>query len=287
MYCGYYGFKEKPFNVTSDPAFFYLSQRHKEALACMSYGIQQRKGIITITGEIGTGKTTLCRTLLNQLDKSIKTALILNPCFSEVQLLELIIQDFGIQLKKRNRLAIVNELNKFLLNESLLGNNAAIIIDEAQNLTVRQLEQIRLLSNLETDKEKLLQIILVGQPELREKLSLRCLRQIRQRIMVDYHIEPLGTDEIKEYVRHRLNIATCNVLTGIRQEQFAVDAADEKRIEFSGEALKEISRFSRGTPRLINLLCDRALLLGFVKERQVICEDIIRDCIKDLNHARD
>lgn len=282
MYCEYYGFREKPFNVTSDPAFFFLSRRHKEALACMSYGIQQRKGIITITGEIGTGKTTLCRTLLSQLDKSIKTALVLNPCFSEVQLLEFITQDFGIQLKKRNRLAIINELNTFLINESLLGSNAAIIIDEAQNLTVRQLEQIRLLSNLETDKEKLLQIILAGQPELREKLNLYQLRQIRQRVMVDYHIQPLESDEIKDYIHHRLNIARHNALAGIRQGQFAIDTEQEKRIEFTEAALNGIFQFSQGTPRLINLLCDRALLLGFIKEQHTICENIIHKCIQDI-----
>ncbi len=266
MYCRFYGFKEKPFNVTSDPAFFYLSQKHKEAIASMSYGIQERKGIITITGEIGTGKTTLCRVLLHQLDKSIKTALVLNPYFSEVQLLEFIVQDFGIKIKKRTRLYLINELNAFLISESSQGNNAAIIIDEAQNLTVRQLEQIRLLSNLETDKEKLLQIILIGQPELREKLQLRQLRQIKQRVMVDYHIEPLDNVEIKDYIEHRLTIASSNA----------------KKTGFSEGALKEICQFSQGIPRLINLICDRALLLGFIKEKDYITDTIIRDCIKDI-----
>lgn len=282
MYCAYYGFTEKPFNVTSDPAFLYLSQRHKEAIACMSYGIQQRKGIIVVTGEIGTGKTTLCRTLLGQLGKSVKTALVLNPCFSEIQLLEFIIQDFGIQAKKKNRLSLINELNKFLIEESLAGNNAAIIIDEAQNLTVRQLEQIRLLSNLETSKEKLLQIILAGQPELREKLESHQLRQLKQRVMVDYHIEPLGAGEIKEYVRHRLDIASGKSLPGIRDEQFNVDARPREPIEFSEEAIVSIFQFSKGTPRLVNLLCDRALLLGFIKETRTICADIVRECVKEI-----
>lgn len=248
----------------------------------MSYGIQQRKGIIVITGEIGTGKTTLCRSLLGQLDKSVKTALVLNPCFSEIQLLEFIIQDFGIQAAKRNRLCLINELNKFLINESLLGNNAAIIIDEAQNLTARQLEQIRLLSNLETNKEKLLQIVLVGQPELRKKLNLHTLRQVKQRVMVDYHIEPLDKNEIKEYIRHRLGIASGKLLPGIRQERFGLDAQAAGGIEFSEDALGEIFQFSQGTPRVVNLLCDRALLLGFIKETRAIAANIIQDCIKEI-----
>lgn len=268
MYYQYYGFKEKPFNVTSDPAFFFLSRKHKEAIACMSYGIEQRKGIITITGEIGTGKTTMCRTLLNQLDKTIKTAFVLNPYFSEVQLLEFIVRDFGIQIKRKTRLNIISELNAFLISESSSGNNAVIIIDEAQNLTPRQLEQIRLLSNLETDKEKLLQIILIGQPELRQKLNLYQLRQIKQRVMVDYHIEPLAGDEIHDYISHRINVASLS---------------DEKKVKFSQEATKEIYKFSEGIPRLINLICDRALLLGFIKEKDIISDTIICDSINDIN----
>jgi len=268
MYCEYYGFKEKPFNVTSDPAFFFLSRKHKDAIACMFYGIKERKGIIAITGEIGTGKTTVCRTLLSKIDKTVKTALILNPCFSELQLLELIIRDFGIQPKKKTRLDLISELNRFLIDESTRGNTAAIIIDEAQNLTPRQLEQIRLLSNLETDKEKLLQIILVGQPELQEKLELRELRQVKQRIMVNFHIEPLDRDEIKGYIKHRISVAL---------------PENNKNIEFTERAFREIYNFSAGTPRLINLTCDRALLMGFLKETNTICETIVQDCIKDIN----
>ena len=194
--------------------------------------------------------------------------MVINPYFSEVQLLELIVQDFGISLKKRSRLGLINALNDFLLSQASLGNNAVIIIDEAQNLTCRQLEQVRLLSNLETDKEKLLQIVLVGQPELRKKLELFELRQLKQRVMVDYHIEPLEEDELDDYIYHRLDTACLN--------------PRDKRIEFDPDAFRDIYSFSQGVPRLINLLCDRALLLSFIKEKSRIARDIISECVKDI-----
>ncbi|MCM8790009.1 MAG: AAA family ATPase [Candidatus Omnitrophica bacterium] len=265
MYCQFYGLKEKPFNVTSDPAFFFLSKKHNEALSHLIYGVSQRKGIIVITGEIGTGKTTLCRFFLNQLDKSIKTALILNPYFSETQLLEAIARDFGINIKSKTKLALAWELNKFLLRESELGHNVLLIIDEAQNLKPRILEQVRLLSNLETEKEKLLQIVLIGQPELNETLDLTELRQIRQRVMVRYHILPLDKEEIKEYIYHRLKIA-----------------GPQNRIEFMNEAIEKIAMFSKGTPRLINMLCDRALLAGFARGTNTIDSNLINKCTEEL-----
>jgi len=266
MYCQFYGLKERPFNVTSDPAFFFLSRKHKEALSHLLYGVSQRKGIVVITGEIGTGKTTLCRFFLSQLEKSIKTAFILNPNFSEIQLLEAIIRDFGIGVKYKSKLSFVWELNRFLLNESQRGNNVALIIDEAQNLKPPQLEQVRLLSNLETDKDKLLQIILVGQPELNRKLDLYGLRQLQQRIMVKCHINPLEQNEIKDYINHRLNVAGS---TG--------------RVKFTDEALQIIADFSSGTPRLINIICDRALLAGFVAETDTVDLNIIKRCMEEIN----
>ena len=163
MYYQFYGLKERPLNVTSDPSFFYESKKHQEALSHLIYGVTQRKGIVVITGEIGTGKTTLCRFFLSKLEKNVKTAFILNPYFSEMQLLEAIVKDLGISPKNASRLSLVWELNEFLLKESAKGNNVALIIDEAQNLKSGALEQIRLLSNLETEKEKLLQVVLVGQ----------------------------------------------------------------------------------------------------------------------------
>lgn len=266
MYCKFYNLKEKPFNVTSDPAFFFFSFKHKEALSHLTYGVMQRKGIIAITGEIGTGKTTICRFFLEQLGKDVKTAFILNPYFPEMQLFEAIIKDFGIKVKDKSEFTYVWELNKFLLGESERGNNVVLIIDEAQNLTTHQLEQIRLLSNLETKKNKLLQIVLVGQPELNRKLDLHELRQLQQRITVRYHITPLEKSEIAEYINHRLDIAgACG------------------RIDFTDQAVQLIAGLSGGTPRLINIICDRALLAGFVEETHVIDLGIINRCAQDLS----
>jgi general secretion pathway protein A len=265
MYCKFYGLKERPFNVTSDPAFFFLSDKHKEALAHLHYGVSQRKGIIVLTGEIGTGKTTICRFFLSELGNKVKTAFILNPRFSEIQLLESIIADFGLTPARKGKLGLIKKLDNFLLSESERGNNVLLIIDEAQNLKPSLLEQIRLLSNIETEKEKLLQVILVGQPELNARLNLYELRQLRQRVMVRYHILPLEHDEIASYIEHRLNSAG---LTG--------------GIEFSKEAIQAISAFSSGTPRLINMICDRALLAGFAAETRKIDQAIINRCLQEF-----
>jgi general secretion pathway protein A len=265
MYCQFYGLKERPFNVTSDPAFFFSSKKHKEAISHLIYGVSQRKGIIVLTGEIGTGKTTICRFFLNHIGKNVKTAFILNPSFSKNQLLESIIKDFGISFKSKNKLDLVWELNNFLLRESNAGNNLVLIVDEAQNLNPNLLEQIRLLSNLETEKDKLLQVILVGQPELNNRINLHDLRQLRQRIMVRYHIGPLDKDELQSYINHRLGIA-----------------GSKEKIEFSNESIDLINRFSSGTPRLINMICDRALLAGFVSETYHIDPNIIKRCLEEL-----
>lgn len=267
MYLEFYGLKEKPFNVTSDPTFFFLSQRHKEALSHLFYGVTQRKGIIVITGEIGTGKTTLCRFFLDQLGSNVKTAFILNPYFSEVQLLEAIIKDFGIPIRNKSKISFVGELNKFLLKESESGSNVVLIMDEAQNLKPNQLEQVRLLSNLETHKDKLIQIILAGQPELNDKLNRDDLRQLKQRVMVRYHITPLEKIETQDYIRHRLEVA-----------------GNIKKITFTDESVQLISDFSCGVPRLINIICDRALLAGFVAENYVIDVNIINRCLRELDN---
>ncbi|MBF0593809.1 MAG: AAA family ATPase, partial [Candidatus Omnitrophica bacterium] len=263
MYKEFYGFKENAFNITSDPAFYFESSRHKEAYSHLLYGIKSRKGIICLTGEVGTGKTILCRILLNAIDQRIKTAFILNPNFSQIQLLQLITKDLGITAKN-NKLDLINALNGFLIDQTAQGHNVAVIIDEAQNLNTHQLEQIRLLSNLETEKEKLLQIILVGQPELLDKLQKPALRQLNSRIGVRYHIQPLQKEEARAYIEHRLKIA-----------------GSPKKLVFTDEAIEVAHRLAKGTPRIINILCEHALLAGFVNETYTIDEAIMKTCAKE------
>ncbi|MFP4472248.1 MAG: ExeA family protein [Candidatus Omnitrophota bacterium] len=270
MYQEFYGFRELPFNVTSDPDFFFPSSIHEEAFSHLMYGIKHRKGVLVISGEIGTGKTTLCRNLLERVDTTVRTALILNPYFSEAQLLRIILEDLGIEGCFRNKLELIHALNDYLLAESAEGNNVVLIIDEAQDLKPRQLEQIRLLSNLETQKHKLLQIILVGQPELLDILRRDDMRQINQRISVRYHIMPLKKEEITDYVYHRLKIA-------------AQSQNGSRPAEFTPEAVDALYHFSRGTPRLINIICDRALLLGFVNGSHTIDQAMICKSAKETS----
>ncbi len=267
MYLEFLGLREKPFSITADPSFLYLSKKHREALSHMVYGIRERKGFVEITGEIGTGKTTLCKALLRHLDPATKTALILQPDLSELQLLQAIVQDFGLNpMRVTNRLGLFNQLNQFLLDQAQLGNNIVLVIDEAQNLSLRILEQIRMFSNLETDKEKLIQIILVGQPQLRDKLSLPALEQLRQRIGVRYHITPLDLDEVRTYIDHRLRIA-----------------GSDGTLEWTPEGVDEVYRCSRGIPRLINLVCDRSLLACYVFRMKRVDRNIVRHSYQELS----
>ncbi len=266
MYKEFFGLKEKPFSVTSDPNFLFSSRIHKEALSHLLYGINERKGFLEITGEVGAGKTTLCRALLNQLDKNTKTAFILNSTLPESQLLAAILEDFGIAPERRtNKLSLIRQLNKFLMGELALGNNVVLIIDEAQNLKPKILEEIRMLSNLETEKEKLFQIILVGQPELKKRLGSPELSQLRQRIAVRFHITPLGPDEVDKYVYHRLAVAGSN-----------------GDIRFAEDSFEALYKYSHGIPRLINLVCDRALLLAYVMETREITLPIIARAIREV-----
>lgn len=270
MYLKFYNLTEKPFSVTSDPNFLYLSKKHKEAISHMQYGIQERMGFIEITGEIGAGKTTVCKALLNQLDQHTKTAFILNGNMSEIQLLQAIIEDLGINVKTKNKITMLNELNKFLLEQLGHKNNVVLIIDEAQNLKPSLLEQVRLLSNLETEKEKLLQIILVGQPELKEKLASAELKQLRQRIAIRYHIRPLSRHEIEGYVSHRLGVAG-RANSGI----------------FHKDTFEDIFKFSGGIPRLINILCDKSLLAGYAADKKTINSEIVKKCAKEIEGVFD
>ncbi len=269
MYHDCYQFQENPLSETCDPAFFFSSSHHTEAFAHLLYGIKQRKGILVVTGEIGTGKTTLCRTLLNHLDEKTKTALILNPSFSDLQLLQLIIKDLGIPGNFKNKFDLITALNEFLLSETAKGNNVVVIIDEAQTLKVNKLEQIRLLSNLETEKEKLLQIVLVGQPELLQKLQLPSLRQLNQRVAVRYHIMPFNRLELQAYVEHRLGIAK------------VIDQPNSA-LRFTDDAIDALFHYSQGTPRLVNILCDRALLAGFIEETFKINDKIIHQVAQEV-----
>jgi general secretion pathway protein A len=269
MYNDFYQLKENPFSATADPDFFFSSKTHSEAVANLVYGIEQRKGILVVTGEIGTGKTTLCRKIFKLSTRRIKFALILNPKCSELQLLQMIVNDLGIVPKSKTKYALVQALNEFLLNETMQGNNVVVVIDEAQHLSVKQLEQVRLLSNLETEKEKLLQIILVGQPELYKKLLLPELRQLRQRVAVHFHVQPLEKDDVKHYIQHRMMKAV-------------MDMEESHKVIFTEQAIDSIFRHTKGSPRTINMVCDRALLAGFVADTFSIDGAMIENCAKEI-----
>jgi len=261
MYEQYFGLKEKPFSLTPDPRFLFLSADHKGALDHLLYGIQRREGFLAITGDIGTGKTTICRTLLERLDPGVQTALILNPLLNEREILSAILEDFGITYPGQPpRKTLIDLLNLFLLDQAKSGSGAILIIDEAQTLAPNVLEQIRILSNLETDQEKLLQIILVGQRELRDKLESKALRQLNQRISVRYHLAPLSPEETIRYIEHRLTVAGA-----------------KGGIEFTPGAYQAIYHFSRGVPRLINLIADRALLAGYVAGSTCITKEMVSE----------
>jgi general secretion pathway protein A len=265
MYCPFFGLREKPFSITPDPRFLFLSPSHQEALGHLLYGIEERKGFITITGEVGTGKTLLCRALLDRLGLHVRTALIFNSFLLEIELLRSINEDFGIAQDGGTRKELIDHLNQYLIGEFSAGRNAVLIIDEAQNLAPPVLEQIRMLSNLETERGKLLQIVLVGQPELRQQLALPELRQLNQRIALRYHIQPFNRQETEDYITHRL-----------------VVAGSHGGVKFSRRALAAIQRLSNGVPRTINLLCDRAMLSAYVAGSHLIAHTHVRQAWNEL-----
>jgi len=271
MYNEYYRLRENPFNITPDPRFLYLTDQHREALNHLLYGIRERKGFICLTGEVGTGKTTVCRGLLRELGESYHTALILNPVLTETQILRAIVAEFGVEGKARDRLGHLSLLNEFLLKVNSAGQDAVLIIDEAQDMSTSGLELVRLLSNLETDRQKLLQICLVGQPELRSKLAKPQLRQLAQRITVRFHLEKMTPRETEAYLHHRLQVAAGGQETTV--------------VKFDPGAVREVYRFSRGTPRLVNAIGDKALLAGYVYRTGRIDRRLVRLAVEELKEA--
>jgi general secretion pathway protein A len=266
MYQSFYGFAEMPFNITPDPKFLYLSPTHQEALQHLKFGVQERKGFIVLVGEVGCGKTTLCRRFLNEIDPArFDTALILNPRVTETQMLKAILTELGEKKLARSQVDLVAQMNRVLLERIERGRDIVLIIDEAQNLKVDVLEQIRLLSNLETDKQKLLQIVLLGQPELKAVLGRDELRQLRQRILVHYDLRPLTLVDTAHYIQHRLTLA-----------------GSQGRPTFTSWAMRAIHRGSGGIPRLVNSLCDKALLSAFIRESDEVTYWDARRAVKEL-----
>lgn len=264
MYNKHYGFKEAPFNMTPSSRYFFESSKHAEALSTLVYAIEERKGFVVITGEIGSGKTTVCRTLLNHLSASIQTALITNTHISSKDLLCTILEDLSVDYTPGSKSKLLSQLNNYLIEQIRADNNIVLIIDEAQNLKPAVLEEVRMLSNLETENEKLIQIVLLGQPELKNKLSLNTLEQLRQRIAVYYHLLPLSREETKAYIRHRLKLAS-----------------DSEKQYFTEEALDAVYEFSQGTPRIINQICDSALLTGFINDIHLIDGAVMHGVISE------
>jgi general secretion pathway protein A len=266
MYLDFYGFREKPFNLTPDPRFVFLSKNHREAFAHLLYGINNRAGFIALTGEVGSGKTTVLRALLSQLDGDHhRTALIFNPCLSPPELLQSITREFGIPTCTSHSASLLEALNLFLLQQNAAGRTVVLVIDEAQNLEAAVLEQVRLISNLETDREKLIQIVLSGQPEFAHLLKREEMRQLSQRITVRYHLQPMDFQDTVDYINHRLEVA-----------------GGRGGVIFSRWALKRIYRYSRGLPRLINAACDRMLLAGYARDTARISFRIAEAGIKEM-----
>jgi len=250
MYNKFFGFKESPFNLTPNSKFFFASHKHTEALDSLVYAINQRKGFVVITGEIGSGKTTVCRTLLSRLDRHTQVALITNTHLNSKDLLTMVLEDLEIEFSNGSKAKLLSQLNSYLIDQIKQDNNVVLIIDEAQNLKPNVLEEIRMLSNLETETEKLIQIILLGQPELKQKLA------------VYFHLSPLTEEETREYILHRLKIAS---------------GSDHQYM--TPEALNLVYTFSKGVPRLINQICDNAFLTGYVAEKSIIDESVMKEVI--------
>ncbi|HEU5319507.1 MAG TPA: AAA family ATPase [Methylomirabilota bacterium] len=265
MYLSFYGLREAPFSPTPDPRFLFLSSRHREALAQLTYGVRERKGFIVLTGEIGTGKTTLLRTLLERLDASTHVAYVHNSALDIDGLLEYVLQDWGVKSAAATHAQRLFELNEFLIEQHRQGLSPVLVVDEAQNLSVPTLEAVRMLSNFETTSQKLMQILLVGQPELRANLDAPALRQLKQRLGLRCHIGALSPDETRQYVRHRLRLA----------------GASDAGI-FTDAAVQRITEYTRGVPRIINIVCDHCLLSGFADSKRRIDAATVDEAVEYL-----
>ncbi len=268
MYLNFFNLDELPFNLTPDPKFFFKSKGHQEAVEHLEFGIHQRQGFVVITGEVGTGKTTVCRALLSRLDaEKVKTALILNPMLSPLELLQAINEDLGLEYEDNSRKRLTKILNEYLIEQFKKGCNVVVIIDEAQNLSDEALEQIRLLSNLETSKDKLIQIILLGQPELAKTFSRSAMAPLAQRIAVRYHLGPLDFAQSWQYIAHRMQVAGCYEPV------------------FTKKALKRVFRYSGGIPRKINLLCDKALLCAYAVDEMQAGTAHVRSALSETGQS--
>jgi general secretion pathway protein A len=269
MYLEFYGLREAPFSPTPNPRFLFQSGRHREALAQLIYGVRERKGFIVLSGEVGTGKTTLLRTLFERLDPAVhRVAYVHNSALPTDGLFEYMLQDWGVKSIATTRAQRLFELNDFLTEQHRQGLIPVLIVDEAQNLEIDTLEAIRLLSNFETTREKLMQILLVGQPELRDKLNMPELRQLKQRVGLRCYIGPLSPEETRLYIRHRLKVAG------------ATDASI-----FSDAAVQKIAEYSRGIPRVINILCDHCLVSGYAESKRRIDAKVVEEAIEYLEEG--
>ncbi|HSH41615.1 MAG TPA: AAA family ATPase, partial [Arenicellales bacterium] len=258
MYASSFGLTEAPFSISPDPRYLYMSRRHQEAMAHLRYGIQEAGGFVLLTGEVGTGKTTICRSMLEQLPEHVDVALILNPQIGDSELLAVLCDEIGLSYPDgASPKKLLDLLNERLIESFSRGRRTVLVIDEAQMLSREVLEQVRILTNLETTRQKLLQIILIGQPELCGILARRDLRQLAQRITARYHLDPLSRGEVREYVRYRLGVAGCH------------------RDVFTRGALRRLYRHTQGVPRLINVICDRAMLGAYSGDRKRVTAAMI------------
>jgi len=274
MYAAHFGLKREPFSIAPDPRYLFMSERHREALAHLLYGVRGGGGFVLLTGEIGAGKTTVCRCFLEQVPKRCNVAYIFNPKLTALELLQSVCEEFRIEVHAHAAGGAtlkdhVDALNEFLLRTHATGQNNVLIIDEAQNLSIDVLEQLRLLTNLETNERKLLQIILIGQPELRDMLLKPELEQLAQRVVARFHLDPLAEEETAHYIKHRLSVAGMNGL-----------------IPFDRDARHRIFEITRGVPRRINLLCDRALLGAYASGRQRVDKAIVEKAAREVFDAR-